>query len=74
MFNLTNADRRAMYLAKNFLNVNEDSMAVYVLRDTHVIERLGFRELFWAMYREGTCVREMEYVLELLVKELDKFD
>ena len=69
---LTKSDRNAMYCAKDFLNRDDATLAAYVLRDTHLAEELGFKDLFWAIYTGGTCVKEMEHIFGWMLEELDK--
>ena len=66
---ISDRDREQLRFAYRILDEGETQLAVYAMRDTEVVERLGMKDLFWSLYNHGTCVLEVRRFLDEILEE-----
>ncbi len=65
---MTDLDRAAMALARQFLkeNPHDTNLPVFAVRDLQTTKDAGLRDLAWAMYGETCVLSKVEDLLDKL--------
>ena len=72
---MVSPNRQAVELAKRLIERDADAMgAVFALRDTEVVRRLGMMDVMWAMYQHGTVTSEVARYIEEIETALEAED